>query len=129
MKVKGDTESHPRENKTIVYQFKVKDAKNELVFKRVCKEFFLKTLDISHGPIENVLKGTGDAGSFQEEDRKGKHEPSNKNSDEMIQIIKTHIKSFPKTESHFSRKDTKLFYLSRYFDYFKNASTISRKIH
>lgn len=76
----------------------------KLLGKRVCKSFFLKTLDISQKRYDNVLKkkeisGTG----VSPVDKRGKHVPRNKISDEKIKHIKKHIESFPKATSHYSR--------------------------
>lgn len=83
----------------------------KLLGKRVCKSFFIKTLDISQKRYDNVLKkkeirGTG----VSPKDRRGKHTPGNKIPDETIEHIKKHINSFPKATSHYSREknpDTK----------------------
>ena len=49
----------------------------------------------------------GESGSFQISDQRGKHEPSNKTTEEIRTAIRNHIEPFPKIESHFTRKDCK----------------------
>ena len=93
---------------SVVYSFK---KGSEVV--RVCKRFFLKTIDISHGPLITALKGGGEAGPFVGEDQRGKHTPANKASDIAIHRVKTHIESFPQIESHYTRSDTRRCYLDQ----------------
>lgn len=78
---------------------------------RVCKEFFLKTLCISHGPLETALSGVSELGVFTGNDQRGRHEPQNKTKPEVMETVKLHIESFPKMESHYCRKSTKREYL------------------
>ena len=93
---------------SVVYSFK---KGSEVV--RVCKRFFLKTIDISHGPLITALKGRGEAGPFVGEDRRGRHTPANKASDGVIQRVKTHIESFPQIESHYTRSGSRRCYLDQ----------------
>ena len=93
---------------SVVYSFK----KGSQVV-RVCKRFFLKTIDISHDPLITALKGRGEAGPFVGEDRRGKHTPANKASDVAIQRVKTHIESFPQIEFHYTRSDSRRCYLDQ----------------
>jgi hypothetical protein len=44
-------------------------------------------------------------------DQRGKQPSANKTSDEKMQFIRNHIESFPRVESHYTRKDTKREYL------------------
>ena len=93
---------------SVVYSFK---KGSEVV--RVCKRFFLKTIDISHGPLITALKGRGEAGPFMGEDRRGRHTPANKASGGVIQRVKTHIESFPQIESHYTRSGSRRCYLDQ----------------
>ena len=88
--VNGSVQRH-----RVVYSFK---KGSEVV--RICKRFFLKTIDISHDPLITALKGRGEARPFMGADRRGRHTPANKTSDGAIQRVKTHIESFPQIESH-----------------------------
>lgn len=73
---------------------------------RVCKEFFLATLDISPRRIQWFFEKKFP--SF--EDKRGKH-VKRKVSDEAKVIIKDHINSFPRVESHYCRSSVKRQYL------------------
>lgn len=73
---------------------------------RVCKEFFMRTLDVTNKRLQNVVekKKTAISGvSFR--DQRGRKEPSNKISQERIDSIKEHINKFPHYTSHYSRRD------------------------
>lgn len=79
---------------------------------RVCKNFFLKTLAISHGPVDKALAGLNDvSGIFNSSDMRGRKEPGNKTAPELIAQVKSHIESFPTMGSHHCRKSTKRKYL------------------
>jgi hypothetical protein len=80
---------------------------------RVCKLFFLNTLDISHSVVDNAHKKTQLPG-VSSIDCRGKSDGcrSNKTSDEKLDIVRNHIKSFPSVESHYCRKDS----LKQYLD-------------
>lgn len=88
------------------YFFKKKDVKLQ-----VCKIFFLKTLHISHGPVDKALKGLNEIGIFGNPDKRGHHVPANKTSEDLVARVKLHIESFPTMESHYCRKSTKREYL------------------
>lgn len=83
----------------------------KLLGKRVCKLFFIKTLDIFQKRYDNVLKRKNTTGTgVSPRDKRGKHTPKNKIPVERITEIKKHIESFPKYSSHYSREkksDTK----------------------
>jgi hypothetical protein len=72
---------------------------------RVCKKFFIQTLDISDKMIRCTLSRKTH-GTFEGTDKRGKHTPANKTSDETLDSIRQHIKSFPIMDSHYKRKDT-----------------------
>lgn len=76
----------------------------KLFGKRVCKLFFLKTLDITVKRYDNVVKrrlltNTG----ISPKDQRGKHIPSNKTDEAVLQKVINHIDSFPKYSSHYCR--------------------------
>lgn len=80
--------------------------------KRVCKLFFLKTLDISQKRYDNVLKKRRCTG-VPPTDQRGKHSPCNKIPQSDVNLVKQHIDSFPKYTSHYSRhKNPQTKYLS-----------------
>lgn len=78
---------------------------------RVCQVFFLKTLCITNDVILNAFKHRGETGTYIGEDKRGKHEPGNKTSPNMVADVKAHIESFPTMESHYSRQCTSREYL------------------
>ncbi|KAF0749901.1 Uncharacterized protein FWK35_00022965 [Aphis craccivora] len=79
---------------------------------RVCKPFFLKTLSISHGPVDKAFENYNEkTGIHIHTDNRGKKEPVNKKSSETINSIKNHIEKFPIVESHYCRSNTKRQYL------------------
>jgi NAD-dependent dihydropyrimidine dehydrogenase PreA subunit len=61
---------------------------------RVCKSFFIATLDIGPKIIDCAMKKRQGFGFFCDEDKRGKHEPSNKLPEEKLDIIRNHIESF-----------------------------------
>lgn len=71
---------------------------------RVCRHFFLKTLDVSNKRVRNVtVKKQHNSSGVAFRDKRGKKEPTNKISPERIAIVEEHISSFPKYVSHYSR--------------------------
>ena len=115
-RIRRGEERKVQRNNTMSYWF-LNDSKE----KRVCKKFFLNTLAISHGCIRTALEHIGDGGTFTGEDMRGKNVPANKISEEQAETVKKHITSFPKIESHYTRKDTHRHYL--------NQSLSIRKMH
>lgn len=84
----------------------VKDGTKE----RVCRDFFMKTLDIKRKTIDyNVSKKQH--GTYGGKDMRGRHIAPNKTDYERVTFVKKHIESFPKLESHYARKSTKKEYL------------------
>lgn len=79
---------------------------------RVCKTFFLETLDISDQMVITANKKALSIGICST-DKRGKH----KNRPHSIslqkkQFVREHIKSFPTVDSHYCRKDSQKQYLS-----------------
>ena len=60
---------------------------------RVCKSFFLATLDVGSKTIDYALKKRI-GGFFCDDDQRGKHEPTNKVSEDKLDFIRNHIESF-----------------------------------
>jgi len=56
------------------------------------------------------LAGVSEDGLFANQDKRGCLSSINKTTDENIKAIKLHIESFPKIESHYTRKSTKRLY-------------------
>ncbi|ESO90767.1 hypothetical protein LOTGIDRAFT_163649 [Lottia gigantea] len=80
---------------------------------KVCKKFFLATLCVSSGPVYTALAEKGEASTFVGEDKRGHHTSSNKTSEERLDLVRKHIESFPKIESHYTRSDTHRQYLNQ----------------
>lgn len=68
----------------------------------VCKQYFLKTFQISDGRLTRALKK--DAQGCPSEEKRGKAISKNKTSDEILTHVKNHILSFPSYTSHYTRK-------------------------
>lgn len=72
----------------------------------------MKTLSISHGPVDKAFEGVDtNTGIFIEHDNRGKAPSVNKSSDEVIAHINSHIEKFPTVESHYCRSTSKRNYL------------------
>lgn len=75
--------------------------------KRVCQNFFLKTLSISNGPLIKAFQYKNEyTNFFDSEDRRGKHEPSNKIKPDVVNSIIEFLmqKCMPENESKFRKK-------------------------
>lgn len=77
---------------------------------RVCKSFFIRTLDISDRQIRTVKSKTNGSG-FVERDLRGRHENRKKIDPNVLQDIKNHINSIPRIESHYLRASTSREYI------------------
>ncbi|XP_067633255.1 uncharacterized protein [Eurosta solidaginis] len=78
---------------------------------QVCQKCFLQCFDESASFVKTVLKKKlfyPDSDFF---DKRGSGGGKNKLTDEKIQLVKDHINSFPKYESHYTRRDTSVEYL------------------
>lgn len=75
----------------------------------VCKKTFLGILDIGEKTVTYTLNKKRNP--FTSTDNWGKHVPKNKISDKNKDPVREHIRSFPKTESHYCRKSTQREYL------------------
>lgn len=73
----------------------------------MCKKFFLNTLAIGEKIISVVAQKTmrSVTGALSP-DRRGRHVPANKLSDEIMQNIKNHIATLPIVEAHYCRRDS-----------------------
>ncbi len=105
-----NTSPNKRKNSR-TWQFKV-----DGIFIRVCKTFFLETLDISHQVVDTALKKgahkQNNVSGIVSPDKRGKHDTrANKLPADKLMQVKGHINSFPRVESHYCRKDTSKEYL------------------
>lgn len=72
--------------------------------KRVCQSFFLKTLGISNGPLLKAFQHKNEFTNFFDgDDKRGRHEPSNKLSADVVSSVITHFEQYA-TKSGKSRK-------------------------
>lgn len=88
----------------IAYYFTIDESRI-----RVCKQFFMKTLDIGDKFIRNCWKKIDECGVLEKEKR-GKH-TKKKVDDGLKEQVRAHIRSFPKIESHYLRAQTSKEYL------------------
>lgn len=94
------------ENSRKKYSFKYFLIKDEIKT-RVCKQFYLETLDISQRRIGHQHKKAVQ-NDFSE--KRGLH-TKRCISEEIKSYIRDHIKSFPRVPSHYCRSSTKKEYL------------------
>lgn len=79
---------------------------------RVCKKFFLHTLDVSEKMVRTALsKCQRSEATVLSPDKRGKHPPGRKLPEEIRESIEEHINSFPTVPAHWCRKDTGKVYL------------------
>lgn len=81
----------------------------------VCKKFFLNTLSISQQTVDTAVKKKKEGGIVTP-DKRGRHQPANKISEEVRQNVRNHISKFPTYESHYSRERTKKKYLGNHLN-------------
>ena len=75
-----------------------------LLNKRVCQSFFLKTLAISNGPLIKAFQHKNVYTNFFDgSDKRGKHTPSNKLGDNIVESVVNHIEQYT-TRAAKSRK-------------------------
>lgn len=76
---------------------------NGSVSVKVCKTAFLRIHAISNGRLDRALKASAVLGGSPHSDQRGRHEPGNKTSENKRDLVKRHIESVPKYQSHYSR--------------------------
>jgi hypothetical protein len=67
-------------------------------------------------------------GTFEGTDKRGKHTPANKTSDETLDSIRQHIMSFPIMDNHYKRKDTNRKFLQQDLSITKMYGFMEREI-
>ena len=97
-------------NRAASWQYFLKNANGTR--ERVCEKFFCGTFAVSHRVIETTSKSFSDTGLFVGYDKRIDTHPPNSTSDEVKALVKQHINSFPRVESHYCRRDSKKNYLS-----------------
>lgn len=103
-KYKYTNAARPRKPNNSFY-FTVNDIKI-----RVCKTYFINTLNICDRQIRTVKKKT-DAQGFIAKDNRGKNLNRKRTEPSVIQDIKNHINSIPRIESHYLRSSTSRDYI------------------
>ena len=107
---KKDVKSHcsdaTRQKGSSITYYLMKD--NQKV--RVCREYFCSTLCISRNLVDKTMKYSNDR-YFEREDNRGKHQNRKKIPEDEKHMVRTHINSFPRVESHYTRKDSNREYL------------------
>lgn len=83
------------------------DVDNEKI--RVCKKFFMNTLDINDRVIRTVFQKR-DLG-FIEIEKRGKHGNHKKVDESIKQAVRDHINSIPRIDSHYIRKNSSREYI------------------
>lgn len=98
------------------------------VLKRVCKQFYLGTLDISQKMVYNVHEKRDLNTGAPKKDHRGKHGKQKHTTAEKLNEVRMHIKSFPVVEAHYCRSTTKRRYLesnlsiSKMYDLYKEST-------
>lgn len=73
---------------------------------RVCQKCFKQCFNETESFLKSVVKKKLEQPNIPFKDFRGSGGGSNRISEEMIDLIKSHIDSFPAYESHYSRRDT-----------------------
>ncbi|KAH9634816.1 hypothetical protein HF086_012230 [Spodoptera exigua] len=116
-KNRATTEGLSRRNYTLAYTLTVAGEKI-----KVCREFFLATLNISGGFVKGALNKINSEGILTP-DCRGKKVPPNKLSSEDETFIRDHILSYPAVESHYCRQNSEM----RYLDASLNIATLYKE--
>lgn len=102
---------------------------------RVCLNFFCKTFAISHRVVETCMSNTSDNGLYVGYDKRKDTKPHNATKVDVVSLVKEHIDSFPRVESHYCRRDTRKRYLCSdlnlcvLYRLYKENFCVSRKIN
>ncbi|KAI4455678.1 dna-directed rna polymerases i ii and iii subunit rpabc2 [Holotrichia oblita] len=77
----------------------------------ICKTMFQQVHGVTRGKVDIIIEKRASRTAFVGENLNGRHRPANVRDEERKEAI-THINSFPKYESHYSRSHTSKLYLS-----------------
>lgn len=130
---KRKPESLKSRNITYEYFFQIKGVRHV-----VCKGCFIKTLDEKEKFILNALKNKSlSMSGITKPDQRGKLASVNKKTKNEIEQVRSHIKSFPSFESHYTRRTNDKKYLPSHlnlrimYDLYceKTDKPVSRKIY
>ena len=99
------TRPESRRKFTLTYSlFKENDRRT------VCRKYFLNTLGIKQDVVYGAITKANDTAIVSQEER-GKHKNHKSASQDSLDEIKIHIKSFPVVPSHYCRHDTSKLFL------------------
>lgn len=102
--------SDVRQRRGCSHTYKIKVGKET---NRVCKAAFASIHGISKKRVENIAKVFNCPNITSPTCKQGKHHNRpNRISADLVEKIHSHIKSFPRRESHYGRKKSRCFYLS-----------------
>lgn len=112
---KEKTEENSRRKFTYNYYFSLQSSEIQ-----VCKLFYLGTLNISQTPIYTCHATKDKIVNVPNPSKQGKH-TKHITPGEDVEIVRKHIKSFPKVESHYCRAKTQRLYLESTLNIKKNV--------
>jgi hypothetical protein len=99
---------------------------------RVCKTFFIRTLDVGETTVTYAMKNKGGQTCGTSDNRGGKS-PHSKTPVQTVEDIKRHTESMPIVEAHYTRKDTNRQFLgqdlpiNKMYDLYKEQCINARK--
>lgn len=99
---------------------------------RVCKTFFIRTLDVGEKTVTYAMKNKGGQ-TCGTSDNRGRKSSHNKTPVQTVEDIKRHIESFLVVEAHYTRKDTNRQFLgqdlsiNKMYDLYKEQCINARK--
>lgn len=99
---KRTLKKHSRRGLTYQYFF-VKDG----IQLRVCSQFFIATLNISHKLVRSSIKGKVE----ENKDNRGRHEPRHKATTIQLDDFRRFIRALPAVRSHYCRSSSNKLYL------------------
>ena len=95
---------------TCYYLDKIDEETGTVGRTEVCRKVFLATLQCGEKIIRNLLMNN-DVGAVVKPEMRGSHPPGNKFSQETRKRALDHLNSFPKVESHYTRKSSTKLYI------------------
>lgn len=85
----------PSREPTVKSKLRTNSKSFYLLSKRVCQSFFLKTLAISNGPLIKAFEHKNVYTNFFDgDDKRGRHTPSNKLSNEIVESVLQHLELY-----------------------------------
>lgn len=103
---KRSTCNSDRKKFTYIFYFNVKGS-----YKKVCKPFYLSTLDISQKTVYGAHKRKDPLTGTASSDKRSRHNNHRRISDAQRELVRKHIDSFPRVDSHYCRSTSRRQYL------------------